>query len=226
MQHPFQTSWGVSTRLVGMIIMAHGDDKGLKLPPELAPHQVVIVPIIPNDDVKTNVLDAVNKLNESLADSRVFIDDRSEVSPGYKFNEWEQKGVPIRIEIGPKDIDSNSVLIYRRDNESKNQYPIEGIAEVVSTILIDIQKNLLSISESTIKSNTYHVDTYDELIETLNDKKGFVSCFWDEDKENEIKVKDKTSATLRCYPINNDQVEKSVNNPNKHGRFAIFSKAY
>ena len=226
LQHPFQTSWGVSTRLVGMIIMAHGDDKGLKLPPELAPHQVVIVPIIPNEDERSRVLNAVNKLIESLDNVRVFIDDRPEVSPGFKFNEWEQKGVPIRIEVGPKDIDNGSVLIYRRDDESKNQYPFEGIDSVVDKTLNDIQKNLLITSENTVKSNTYHVDSYDELIETLNDKKGFVSCFWDENKEDEIKVKEKTSATLRCYPINNKEIEKSVNSKDNDGNFAIFSKAY
>ena len=109
---------------------------------------------------------------------RVFIDDRPEVSPGFKFNEWEQKGVPIRMEVGPKDIDNGSVLIYRRDDESKNQYPFEGIDKVVDKTLNDIQKNLLITSENTVKSNTYHVDSYDDLIETLNDKKGFVSCFW------------------------------------------------
>ena len=226
LQHPFQTSWGVSTRLVGMIIMAHGDDKGLKLPPELAPHQVVIVPIIPNEDERSRVLNAVNKLIESLDNVRIFIDDRPEVSPGFKFNEWEQKGVPIRIEVGPKDIDNGSVLIYRRDDESKNQYPFEGIDKVVDKTLNDIQKNLLITSENTVKSNTYHVDSYDELIETLNDKKGFVSCFWDENKEDEIKVKEKTSATLRCYPINNKEIEKSVNSKDNDGNFAIFSKAY
>jgi prolyl-tRNA synthetase len=226
LQHPFQTSWGVSTRLVGMIIMAHGDDKGLKLPPELAPHQVVIVPIIPNEDERSRVLNAVNKLIESLDNVRVFIDDRPEVSPGFKFNEWEQKGVPIRMEVGPKDIDNGSVLIYRRDDESKNQYPFEGIDKVVVKTLNDIQKNLLTSSENTIKSNTSHVDTYDELIDTLNDKKGFVSCFWNENKEDEIKVKEKTSATLRCYPIDNKEIEESVNSENNDGNFAIFSKAY
>ena len=164
LQHPFQTSWGVSTRLVGMIIMAHGDDKGLKLPPELAPHQVVIVPIIPNEDERSRVLNTVNKLIESLDNVRVFIDDRPEVSPGFKFNEWEQKGVPIRIEVGPKDIDNGSALIYRRDNESKNQYPFEGIDKVVDKTLSDIQKNLLITSENTVKSNSYHVDSYDDCL--------------------------------------------------------------
>ena len=165
LQHPFQTSWGVSTRLVGMIIMAHGDDKGLKLPPELAPHQVVIVPIIPNEDERSRVLNTVNKLIESLDNVRVFIDDRPEVSPGFKFNEWEQKGVPIRMEVGPKDIDNGSVLIYRRDDESKNQYPFEGIDKVVDKTLNDIQKNLLITSENTVKSNTcllYTSDAADE----------------------------------------------------------------
>ena len=110
LQHPYQTSWGVSTRLVGMIIMAHGDDKGLKLPPKLAPHQIVIVPIIPNDKDKDSVMTVVNQLNDTLSEFRVIIDDRSEVSPGFKFNEWEQKGVPLRVEVGPKDIEKIQFL--------------------------------------------------------------------------------------------------------------------
>ena len=111
-------------------------------------------------------------------------------------------------------------------DRSKNQYPFEGIDKVVDKTLNDIQKNLLTSSENTIKSNTSHVDSYDELIDTLNDKKGFVSCFWNENKEDEIKVKEKTSATLRCYPIDNKEIEESVNSENNDGNFAIFSKAY
>ena len=122
LQHPFQTSWGVSTRLIGMIIMAHGDDKGLQLPPKLAPTQSVLIPIIPNEDSKSVVLETVNKLHEELRESyRIKIDDRDNISPGFKFNEWELKGVPLRIEIGPKDIEKNSVVFSRRDGvDGKN----------------------------------------------------------------------------------------------------------
>ena len=226
LQHPHQTSWGVSTRLVGMIIMAHGDDKGLKLPPNLAPHQVVIVPIIPNENDKDSVMTVVNKLNDSLSEFRVIIDDRSEVSPGFKFNEWEQKGVPLRVEVGPKDIEQNSILVSRRDDGSKNSYPLDKVENTVEKLLNEIQDNLYKNSESTLKDNTTHVESFSELIDVLNSKKGFVSCFWNENKEDELKIKEETSATLRCYPLENTDTEKSINSDSENGKFAIFSKAY
>ena len=226
LQHPYQTSWGVSTRLVGMIIMAHGDDKGLKLPPMLAPHQIVIIPIIPNDKDNDSVMTVVNKLNDSLGDFRVIIDDRSEVSPGFKFNEWEQKGVPLRVEVGPKDIEKNTILVSRRDDESKNPYPMDDVKNTIKKLLDEIQDNLFKNSENTLKDNTTHVESFSELIEVLNSKKGFVSCFWKENKEDELKIKEETSATLRCYPLENTDTEKSVNSDSEKGNFAIFSKAY
>ena len=226
LQHPYQTSWGVSTRLVGMIIMAHGDDKGLKLPPKLAPHQIVIVPIIPNDKDKDSVMKVVNQLNDSLSEFRVIIDDRSEVSPGFKFNEWEQKGVPLRVEVGPKDIDKNTILVSRRDDESKNSYPMDDVQNTIKKLLDEIQDNLYKNSENTLKENTTHVESFRELIEVLNSKKGFVSCFWKENKEDELKIKEETSATLRCYPLENTNSEKAVNSDSENGNFAIFSKAY
>ena len=226
LQHPYQTSWGVSTRLVGMIIMAHGDDKGLKLPPMLAPHQIVIIPIIPNDKDNDSVMTVVNKLNDSLGEFRVIIDDRSEVSPGFKFNEWEQKGVPLRVEVGPKDIEKNTILVSRRDDESKNPYPMDDVENTIKKLLDEIQDNLYKNSENTLKDNTTHVESFSELIEVLNSKKGFVSCFWKENKEDELKIKEETSATLRCYPLENTDTEKSVNSDSEKGNFAIFSKAY
>ena len=226
LQHPYQTSWGVSTRLVGMIIMAHGDDKGLKLPPKLAPHQIVIVPIIPNDKDKDSVMTVVNQLNDTLSEFRVIIDDRSEVSPGFKFNEWEQKGVPLRVEVGPKDIEKNTILVSRRDDESKNSYPMDDVQNTIKKLLDEIQDNLYKNSENTLKENTTHVESFSELIEVLNSKKGFVSCFWKENKEDELKIKEETSATLRCYPLENTDSEKAVNSDSENGNFAIFSKAY
>ncbi len=226
LQYPYQTSWGVSTRLVGMIIMAHGDDKGLKLPPKLAPYQIVIVPIIPNDKDKDSVMTVVNQLNDLLSEFRVIIDDRSEVSPGFKFNEWEQKGVPLRVEVGPKDIEKNTILVSRRDDESKNPYPLDDVQNTIKKLLNEIQDNLYKNSENTLKENTTHVKSFSELIEVLNSKKGFVSCFWKESKEDELKIKEETSATLRCYPLENTDSEKAVNSDSEDGNFAIFSKAY
>jgi len=228
LQHPFQTSWGVSTRLIGMIIMAHGDDKGLQLPPKLAPTQSVLIPIIPNDDSKSVVLETVNKLHEELRESyRMKIDDRDNISPGFKFNEWELKGVPLRIEIGPKDIEKNSVVFSRRDGvDGKTSISINEVSEKLKDNLDDIQSNLLETSKNFRKDNTIHVDSKAELIDTLNSTPGFVTCYWDENTSDEIEIKDLTKATLRCYLLENEGSEKAVNNESVEGKKAIFSKAY
>ena len=228
LQHPYQTSWGVSTRLIGMIIMAHGDDKGLNLPPKLAPIQVVIVPIIPKEEFKSMVLESVDNVKKSFdEDTRVYIDDRDNLSPGFKFNEWELKGVPLRIEIGPRDIENNSVVVSRRDGEKeKISVSINELNDYVQKELADIQNKLLESSQKFRESNTVHVDSYDDLISTLNEKPGFVSCYWHENSEQEDEVKNLTKGTLRCYVIDNDKLENSVNEPSQKGKLAIFSKAY
>lgn len=226
LQNPFQTSWGVSTRLIGMIIMAHGDDKGLKLPPNLAPIQVVIVPIIPSKDDKNKVMENVENIKTMLSNYRLSIDDREEVTPGYKFNEWELKGVPIRIEIGPRDIENNKVILSRRDiDNSKEEVSIEKLKSTIDQLLIDIQNNMFDISKKHMEENTIHVDTKEDLIEALNNKEGFVTCYWSENKDDELEIKELTSATIRCYPINNEETKQSINDK-KDGKFAIFSKAY
>ena len=228
LQHPFQTSWGVSTRLIGMIIMAHGDDKGLQLPPKLAPTQSVLIPIIPNEDSKSVVLETVNKLHEELRESyRMKIDDRDNISPGFKFNEWELKGVPLRIEIGPKDIEKNSVVFSRRDGvDGKNSISINEVSQKLKDNLDDIQSNLLETSKNFRKDNTIHVDSKAELIDTLNSTPGFVTCYWDENTSDEIEIKDLTKATLRCYLLEKEGSAKAVNNESVEGKKAIFSKAY
>ena len=226
LQNPFQTSWGVSTRLIGMIIMAHGDDKGLKLPPNLAPIQVVIVPIIPSKDDKNKVMENVENIKTMLSNYRLSIDDREEVTPGYKFNEWELKGVPIRIEIGPRDIENNKVLLSRRDiDNSKEEVSIDKLKSKIDQLLIDIQKNMFDISKNHMEENTMHVDSKEDLIEALNNKEGFVTCYWSENKDDELEIKELTSATIRCYPIDNEETKQSINDK-KDGKFAIFSKAY
>ena len=226
LQNTFQTSWGVSTRLIGMIIMAHGDDKGLKLPPNLAPIQVVIVPIIPSKDDKNKVMENVENIKTMLSNYRLSIDDREEVTPGYKFNEWELKGVPIRIEIGPRDIENNKVILSRRDiDNSKEEVSIEKLKSTIDQLIIDIQNNMFDISKKHMEENTIHVDTKEDLIEALNNKEGFVTCYWSENKDDELEIKELTSATIRCYPINNEETKQSINDK-KDGKFAIFSKAY
>jgi prolyl-tRNA synthetase len=226
LQNPFQTSWGVSTRLIGMIIMAHGDDKGLKLPPNLAPIQVVVVPIIPSKEDKNNVMEKVENIKTMLSNYRLNIDDREEVTPGFKFNEWELKGVPIRIEIGPRDIENNKVILSRRDiDNSKEEVSMDKLESKIDQLLIDIQKNMFDVSKNHMEENTIHVGSKEELIEALNNKEGFVTCYWSENKDDELEIKELTSATIRCYPINHEETKQSINDKND-GKFAIFSKAY
>ncbi len=226
LQNPFQTSWGVSTRLIGMIIMAHGDDKGLKLPPNLAPIQVVVVPIIPSKEDKNIVMEKVENIKTMLSNYRLNIDDREEVTPGFKFNEWELKGVPIRIEIGPRDIENNKVILSRRDiDNSKEEVSMDKLESKIDQLLIDIQKNMFDVSKNHMEENTIHVESKEELIETLNNKEGFVTCYWSENKDDELEIKELTSATIRCYPINHEETKQSINDKND-GKFAIFSKAY
>jgi prolyl-tRNA synthetase len=226
LQNPFQTSWGVSTRLIGMIIMAHGDDKGLKLPPNLAPIQVVVVPIIPSKEDKNNVMEKVENIKTMLSNYRLNIDDREEVTPGFKFNEWELKGVPIRIEIGPRDIENNKVILSRRDiDNSKEEVSMDKLESKIDQLLIDIQKNMFDVSKNHMEENTIHVESKEELIEALNNKEGFVTCYWSENKDDELEIKELTSATIRCYPIDHEETKQSINDKND-GKFAIFSKAY
>ena len=228
LKYPYQTSWGVSTRLIGMIIMAHGDDKGLNLPPKLAPYQVVIIPIIPNEESSSLVLETTQKIvNQINGEFRVHIDDRDNISPGFKFNEWELKGVPLRIEIGPRDIENNTVVFSRRDGvQGKFNVPISDITTTVSENLDDIHNKLLEASRIFGEDNTKHVENYEELISELKSEPGFVTCYWDENSEDEDKVKQETKATLRCYVLDHKETAKAVNNKKIDGKLAIFSKAY
>ena len=228
LQYPYQTSWGVSTRLIGMIIMAHGDDKGLQLPPKLAPSQIVLIPITPKDEHKEPVMKIVNEINNEISNQfRVKIDDRENLSPGFKFNEWELKGVPLRIEIGPKDIENGSVVFSRRDGvDGKFSVPISGIGKKIDSVLDDIQINMLDSSKKYQEENTIHVSTKDELIEALNSKPGFVTCYWHENSDDENEIKELTKATLRCYLLDSTETDTSVNDSTKEGNLAIFSKAY
>ena len=228
LKYPYQTSWGVSTRLIGMVIMAHGDDKGLNLPPKLAPYQVVIIPIIPNEESSSLVLETTQKIvNQINGEFRVHIDDRDNISPGFKFNEWELKGVPLRIEIGPRDIENNTVVFSRRDGvQGKFNVPISDITTTVSENLDDIHNKLLEASRIFREDNTKHVENYEELISELKSEPGFVTCYWDENSEDEDKVKQETKATLRCYVLDHKETAKAVNNKKIDGKLAIFSKAY
>ena len=203
-QHCWTTSWGVSTRMIGAIIMAHGDDQGLVLPPRLAPTQLVIVPIIPKnkEDAKQVVTETVDLICGTLGDIRYHIDDRYEYSPGWRFNEWELKGVPLRLEIGPRDIENKQVVLARRDipgKEGKSFIPIADVAETATQMLDTIQSDMLKRATEFRDANTFEPKDYNEFKGIIEN--GFARAGWCGNAECEDKVKEETQATIRCIPI-------------------------
>ncbi len=223
----YATSWGVSTRLIGALIMVHGDDKGLRLPPKVAPTQVVIVPILRKDsnpdDIKKYIHDLTKKLNENNV--RINVDMREKLSPGHKFNEWEMKGVPIRVEVGPRDIDNKELVICRRDNDSKQTINIKDASKIIMNLLDEIQRNLFNQAKQFMDSNTTCVATWDEFKENVNN--GFIICGWDGQNDTETKIKNETKATIRCLPFEqNIKNLKCIYSGNDAKYVAIFAKAY
>ena len=199
-KHPWQTSWGVSTRMMGAVIMSHSDDLGLVLPPKIAPIKIAIIPIF-NDESKEEVLKFSNNLYEEISKviDDVELDQREFLSPGFKFNEWEKKGVPIRIEIGKRDIEKGELVVVRRDTNEKNSVNSKEIGTRVLALLEEIQQNLLKRSSEILKNNTYEVSTYDEFKKILKGKKGFIKAYWCGRDECEENIKYDTKATTRCF---------------------------
>ncbi len=197
------TSWGVSTRLMGALVMAHGDDRGLVLPPNLAPNQVVIVPIYKSLEEleKISVVAKEIKAKLNSLDIRVHFDDRDNQRPGWKFAEYELKGVPVRIAIGSRDIENNSVEVARRDSGEKMAIPMDNLATTVQKLLWDIQDSIFNKALNYRNENTREANSWDEFESILNDKGGFVSAHWDGTVETADKIKDKTKATIRCIPL-------------------------
>lgn len=206
-QYAYATSWGVSTRLIGGLIMTHGDDKGLRLPPRLAPVQVVIVPIYGSDAERSRVLEVSKKVALSLEGVRVKIDDREEHRPGYKFNEWELKGVPVRLEIGPKDIQKDQALAYRRDTEEKAPLPLVDIEDRIPSLLEEIQQTLFDQALAFRASRTIQTTSYEELVAYIADPGGFVVTPWCGRTTCEEKVKAQTKADIRALPLDPVKVE-------------------
>ena len=202
LQFVHQTSWGVSTRLIGAIIMTHNDEKGLKLPPNIAPVQIIVVPIYKEAAEKEIVLKKCKELEEMLKGSfRLKIDDRDQYSPGWKFNHWEMKGVPIRINLGPKDIANNVVEIVRRDiNEKLKNVPQSGLLQYLLKLSTEIQENLFRQAKDFQNKNTFNVSTEKEFIEKIQNG-GFLTAFWCENNSCEENIKQKTKATIRCIPF-------------------------
>ena len=223
------TSWGVSTRLIGALIMAHSDDQGLVLPPKLAPIQVVIVPIYKNEEE----LNAISKIADQLsADLKklgisVKYDDRDTQRPGFKFAEYEMKGVPVRVAIGGRDLENGTVEIARRDTGEKQTVTQVGLDTFINDLLADIQQNIYQKALKFRQENTRKADTYAEFKRLLDEAPGFISAHWDGTPETEQKIKEETKATIRCIPLNNQAEEgKCILTGKPSGQRVLFARAY
>ena len=225
MKYVWTTSWGISTRLIGALIMVHGDAKGLILPPKIAPYQIVIIPIYYKAGEKKAVLKKAEEVKEELKDYRVIVDDRSEYTPGWKFNEWEMKGVPLRIEIGPKDVKANKVIFVRRDTEKKEAVVDKLVSKDVKKTLESIQKGLFDKAKKQLDSMTHSVKSYDEFKKAA-EKGGFVKASWCGEQHCEEQIKIETAATIRIIPFKKERAGKCVY-CNKEGKEVVyFAKAY
>ena len=229
LSYVWATSWGVSTRLMGALIMTHSDDNGLVLPPNLAPIQVVIVPIYKGIDQLKKITIKVNKIVDDLKLKGISVkyDDRDNFKPGYKFNDYELKGVPIRISIGPRDLENKTIELARRDNLTKSIVPIDSIAVEVERTLKDIQLKLFNRALNFRNSNITEANNFKEFKEIIADKGGFVSAHWDGTVETELKIKNLTKATIRCIPIDNKKEKgKCIYSGNPSLGRVIFAKSY
>ena len=231
LEYCYTTSWGLSTRFIGAIIMTHGDDQGLILPPRLAPVQVVMVPIFKNEAEKTAVMPVADRIFSELkaAGIRIKMDDREEVTPGFKFNDWEMRGVPLRMEIGPKDVEKGSVALARRDKpgrEGKSFVSQENLAATVQEMLVTIQAALLERATAMRDSNIHDPKDYEELKQVV--QRGWAFSYWCESKECEAKVKDDTKASTRCIPLEGQPEHEGncIVCGAKAKRKVIFAKAY
>ena len=228
-EYVWATSWGVSTRLMGALIMTHSDDNGLVLPPKLAPDQVVIVPIYRNDEQFDAVSDLANNLMKDLRAKgvRVKFDKRDTHKPGWKFNEYELKGVPLRIAIGPKDLEKGTVEMARRDTLTKEIVETTAVVARVEGLLEEIQDNLFAKAINYRTAHTTQVSSYDEFKKVLNEKGGFISAHWDGTSETEDKIKKETKATIRCIPLDTDNEGGTcIVTGNISARKVLFAKAY
>ena len=223
------TSWGVSTRLIGGLVMTHSDDEGLVLPPRIAPVQVVIVPIFKGDEQKAMIDEkmAVVVASFKAVGIRVKYDNTEHNRPGWKFAEYELKGVPIRIAVGPRDLENNQVELARRDTKEKTAISLDGLTETVAALLLEIQSNLLQRATKYRDDHITSVDTWDEFINVLDNKTGFVLAHWDGTAETEEKIKEQAKATIRCIPLDNPlEVGKCILTGNPSKQRVLFARAY
>jgi prolyl-tRNA synthetase len=229
LDYVWATSWGVSTRLVGALVMAHSDDNGLVLPPELAPIQVVIIPIYKNADQLKEITEKVLPMKKAIEGLGISVkyDDRDTFKPGWKFNEYEFKGVPVRIAIGPRDIEQGTVEIARRDTLEKSVYQQIDIEHKIKNLLSQIQDNLYQKALSFRELNTHNANSWEEFKDLIENKGGFVLAHWDGTSETEEAIKNETKATIRCIPFNNPHEEgKCIFTGRPSNQRAIFARAY
>ena len=229
LDYVWATSWGVSTRLIGGLVMTHSDDQGLILPPKIAPLQVVIVPIYKGEDQKALIDVKVKELIQSFkaAGIRVKYDDSDNQRPGWKFAEYELKGVPVRIAIGARDLENNQVEIARRDTKEKSSVSMDGLTNTVSTLLEEIQTNLFERAKLYRDEHITKAESWDEFVQILDTKAGFVAAHWDGTPETEEKIKELTKATIRCIPLNNVQeAGKCILTGNPSTQRVLFARAY
>jgi len=229
LEHVWATSWGVSTRLMGALIMTHSDDNGLVLPPNLAPIQVVIVPIYKGADQLEEIAKVATSIKENLEEKGVSVkfDDRDNVKPGFKFNDYELKGVPLRIAIGPKDLENNQVELARRDTLEKSYLPQSELADLIPVLLKEMQDELYHKAKSYRDSHITEVNSFEEFKEVLSNKGGFVSAHWDGTAASEEAIKKATKATIRCIPYAAvEEVGKCVFSGNVSAKRVLFAKAY
>jgi len=229
LEYVWATSWGVSTRLIGALVMAHSDDDGLVMPPKLAPLQVVIVPIYKGDEQKGAITHKVHKIVQDLKDLGISVkyDDSDHARPGWKFAEYEMKGVPIRMAIGARDLENNTVELARRDTKEKMSVSIDGIAFYIKTLLDEIQLHMYEKAKKYQQEHITPANTWDEFLQILDVKGGFVSAHWDGTGETEDKIKDLAKATIRCIPLDNPQEDGVcilTGNPSKER--VLFARAY
>ncbi|MFN5985617.1 MAG: proline--tRNA ligase, partial [Chitinophagaceae bacterium] len=229
LDYVWATSWGVSTRLIGGLVMTHSDDQGLVLPPKIAPLQVVIVPIYKGEEQKALIDVKVKEFMQSFkaAGIRVKYDDSDNQRPGWKFAEYELKGVPVRIAIGARDLENNQVEIARRDTKEKSSVSMDGLTNTISALLEAIQTNLFERAKQYRDEHITKADTWDEFVQILDTKAGFVSAHWDGSAESEDKIKELTKATIRCIPLNNTQeAGKCILTGNPSSQRVLFARAY
>ena len=222
----WQTSWGVSWRLIGGMIMTHGDDKGLILPPKIAPIQVVIIPIYTNDD-KDSVIQKAHQIKDDLSkiDLRVHLDDREQLTPGFKFNDWEMKGIPIRIEIGPKDIAKKQVVLARRHNRTKTSVNMDSLTEEISSELKNIQKEMFDAAKKILDERIVRVSEYQQFKEQLDNGK-MIDCSWCGNQTCEDKIKEETGADIRVIPSDNTEAETCIYCKNSGTTNVLFARGY